>query len=174
MKKFTQYAKEVEDSRFKVEETFVENVLTKYEVTYNFAGKTISETVDVAGLSKRTSAKKLEDAKKTLKAKMPAIFESNDNQAVDILRNDFQRFVFPQSWHFDATLATPEEIYGAVLFMKNCDPSKVQAYLNQAEDNLATAKKLDQKNRVADLEIRISMAKLALSMTGLINNFDKK
>lgn len=174
MKKFTEYAKEVEDSRFKIVETVVEKVLTKYDITYNFAGKSISETVDVAGLSKRSATKKLEDAKKSLKSKILVMSEGNDNQGVDILRNDFQRFVFPQSWHFDATLATPEEIYAAVLFMKNCDPAKVKAYLNQTEDDLATSKKLDRKNRVADLEIRVSMAKLALSLTGLINNFSEK
>jgi hypothetical protein len=163
--KFTEHLKELESNNFKVEETVVENVLTAYVVTYSYAGKTLTESVNVTGLSKKTSAKRLEVLKKKLKEKI--VTESTalvGTPQTDIIRNNYGNQLYPANFYTDITLAPPADIWAATLYMSKCDPSKVAAYIKELEDNMATFKQMGQLNRVGDSEIRLGLARLALSM----------
>ena len=74
--KLKEHLKELEDKDFTIVENVEENVLMSYDVTYKFAGKTLTENVKVAGLSKKTTKKKLEELKNKLKSKIRFVTES--------------------------------------------------------------------------------------------------
>ena len=170
--KFTDHLRELESNNFKVEETIVENVLTAYVVTYSYAGKTLTESVNVTGLSKKTSGKRLESLKKKLKEKV--ITESTalvGTPQTDLIRNNYGNQLYPANFYTDITLAPPADIWAATLYMSHCDPAKIAAYIKELEDNTATFKQMGQLNRVGDSEIRIGVAKLALSMADFLGKF---
>jgi len=175
--KFTEYSKEVEDKDFKIVENVLENVLASYDITYSFAGKSLTESIEVAGLSKKTTKKRLEDAKRKLRGKVRVISEgthSGDVPGTDVIRADYMQYVFPQGFYSDLTLAPKNDIMGVVLYVTLQNPEKIVNCIHQMEDALATVSQLGQKNRAADLEIRLSICKLALSMNDHLGKYPQE
>jgi hypothetical protein len=126
----------------------------------------------VTGLSKKTSAKRLEVLKKKLKEKV--ITESTalvGTPQTDLIRNNYGNQLYPANFYTDITLAPPADIWAATLYMSKCDPSKVAAYIKELEDNMATFKQMGQLNRVGDSEIRLGLARLSLSMSDHLGKY---
>jgi len=162
---FNDFAKEVEDKNYTIVENKTDGVLISYDVTYKYAGKELSENVNVAGLSKKTTNKKLDDVKKKLKSKVRFVNESTaqyGNPGTDIIQNDYAKRLFPHSFTTDTTTLSPKEVLDVVQIVALADPLYIKTYINQAEDALATFEKLGQTNRVNDLRIRIGICKNAL------------
>jgi hypothetical protein len=166
--KFKEHLEEIESKEYTIVENFVDNTLVSYDVTYKFAGKTLSENVVVAGLSKKSTKKRLEDCKKNLKGNLKYVKESTANMGnpgTDLLQNDFGKRIFPFGFTSDTTTLSPKEILDVVKIVALADPTHIKIYLDQAQDNLGTATSLGQTNRAADLQIRIAIAKNALDMS---------
>lgn len=171
--KFKQFLENKDVERFDVVEIKEGENLIGYSVKYSFSGTTLSEELNVKGLSKRTTKKRLEDCKKGLKSKLH-LGESTalvGTPGTDIIRNDFGSLVFPHGFPADATLTTPQEREAAVLFIQLVSPDRISSYINQASDAMATAEKLGQTNRVEDLKIRIDLAKLGLGLSDKLGKF---
>lgn len=171
--KFKEFLENKDSEKFEIVENKKDDVLLSYFVKYSFAGKSLEETVEVSGLSKRTTKKRLEDCKKGLKAKLH-LSESTalvGTPGTDVIRNDWGSVVFPHGWAVDATLTTPAEREAAVNFIRLVSPDRISQYINQASDALATAEKLGQANRVEDLKIRIELAKLGLQQSDVRGQF---
>lgn len=164
MAKLTEWIDQVEDKNFEIVETKNENVLVSYKVTYSYGGKSLSESVDVAGLSKRTTNKKLTETKKKLKRDIRYVTETWKNPGTDVIRNDFGQQLLPLGFASDCTLLSPQEISDAATHMSRYSSELIVKYIHQIEDDVGTCEKLDQKNRVADLKIRLAIANLALKI----------
>lgn len=163
--KLKEHLKELEDRDFTIVENLEENVLMSYDVTYKFAGKTLTENVKVAGLSKKSTKKKLEELKNKLKSKIRFVTESTaqmGNPGTDILQNDYAKRLFPQAFTTDTTTLSPKEVLDVVHIVSLADPLYIKTFINQAEDAMNTFEKLGQTNRVNDLKIRIGICKNAL------------
>ena len=163
--KLKEHLKELEDKDFTIVENVEENVLMSYDVTYKFAGKTLTENVKVAGLSKKTTKKKLEELKNKLKSKIRFVTESTaqmGNPGTDIRQNDYAKRLFPHSFTTDTTTLSPKEVLDVVHIVAMADPLYIKTFINQAEDAMNTFEKLGQTNRVNDLKIRIGICKNAL------------
>lgn len=166
--KFKEHLEEIESKSYTIIENFVDNTLVSYDVTYKFAGKTLSENVNVAGLSKKTTKKKLEDCKKNLTGNLKYVKESTANMGnpgTDLLQNDFGKKLFPLGFTSDTTTLSPKEILDVVKIVALADPILIQTYINQAQDAIGTVTSLGQTNRAADLQIRIAIAKNALELS---------
>ncbi len=163
--KLNDYFKVEDDKDYIIKENFENDVLISYDVTYNFAGKSLSESVQVGGLSKKTTKKKLEDTKSKLKSQLRYVKESTaqmGNPGTDIIQNDYARRLFPQSFTTDATTLSPKEVLDVVQIVALADPEYIKTYIHQAQDSLATFERLGQMNRVNDLRIRIGICQNAL------------
>lgn len=166
--KFKEHLEEIESKSYTIVENVIDGTLVSYDVTYKFAGKTLSENVNVAGLSKKTTKKKLEDCKKNLKGNLKYVKESTANMGnpgTDLLQNDFGKKLFPLGFTSDTTTLSPKEILDVVKIIALADPILIQTYINQAQDTLGTVTSLGQTNRAADLQIRIAIAKNALELS---------
>ena len=171
---FKEHLKELENKNYKISENVIDGVLVSYDVTYSYAGKSLTESVNVVNLSKKTSGKKLEDVKKKLKEKV--ITESTaqmGNPGTDIIQNDYARTIFPYAFTVDCTTLSPKEISDAVLTVSLANPQYIKIFIDQAQDALATFEKLGQKNRVDDLKIRLEICKQALENADKLGKFSK-
>jgi predicted Zn-dependent peptidase len=171
--KFNEHLEKLENEKYTIVENHIDGTLVSYNVTYKFAGKTLTEEVEVAGLSKKTSKKKLDDCKKKLKGTLKYVKESTaamGNPGTDLLQNDFGKKIFPQAFTTDTTTLTPKEVLDVVKIVALAEPSYIKTFINQAEDSLATAEKLGQMNRADDIKIRIAIAKNALLIAAKPND----
>lgn len=163
--KLNEWIDQVEDKNFQVTENRnEEGVLVSFDVTYSYGGKSLSESLEVGGLSKRTTNKKLAETKKKLKRDIRYVTETWKNPGTDVIRNDFGQQLLPHAFTSDCTLLSPQEISDAAVHVSRYSSELIVKYIHQLEDDIGTCEKLDQKNRVADLKIRLAIAKLALEI----------
>ena len=165
--KFKEHLEEIESKEYSIVENVIDGTLVSYDVTYKFAGKTLSENVIVAGLSKKSTKKRLEDCKKNLKGNLKYVKESTavmGNPGTDLLQNDLGRKLFPLGFTTDTTTLSPKEVLDVVHIVSLANPTYIKTYIDQAQDTLGTVTSLGQTNRAADLLIRIAIAKNALDM----------
>lgn len=171
--KFKEYVNSVEDKNFVIVENFENDSLVSYNVTYKFGGKTLTEDVNVSGLSKKSTKKRLEDTKNKMKSSVRLVLEGTvtPNPGTDIIRNDLGQILLPHGFTSDCTLLTPQEISDTAIHMARYEAEKISKYINQISDDIATVEKLGQMNRVADLKIRLAIAKMALQMSDIRGEF---
>ncbi len=86
---------------------------------------------------------------------------SNTIPATDILRNDFNK-IWPVGFPADATQMTEKQLEDTVPLLAQNTLLLLQSCKNQYEDNLETLKRLGQKNRVDDLNIRLFLIEKAI------------
>lgn len=162
--KFTQYLDKIEEKNFTIVENKENDVLLSYNVTYSFGGKTLTEDVDVSGLSKKSTKKKLEDAKKKLRSKIKFVVENVVDGKSDLIPNDLGPHLLPLGFTVDCTLLTPQEITDTAIHVSRYEPVKIAKWINQLSDAISSVEKLGQKNREEDLKVRLAIASLALKM----------
>lgn len=172
-----EYIKTKEEQNFDVVENKDETGnFTGYTVTYKFANKSLTETILYEGQSKKSMAKKLETVKNKLQSKLKYVVESSatvSSPGGDLIRNDYVEKVFQKGFTSDTTTLSPKEIADQVIHMTTVEPRLLDLYIKQAEDNAEYFEKVGQKNRVADLKIRLAMAKLALASADYLGKFSE-
>lgn len=87
------------------------------------------------------------------------------------IRNDYGEKVFPQGFTTDTTMLTQKEIFDTIVYLTTVDPRLLKGCLNQMEDAVVTLSGLGQKNRIADLKIRIFMVSFALNKNDYLGQF---
>lgn len=80
--------------------------------------------------------------------------------------------IFPHGFTPDATSLTQKEIFDAVLVVKSANPDDIAKFINSASDALVLARKDNVLNKIADLEIRLFIANMALGLADVMGKYN--